>query len=392
MRHEGELKDVSIERPMPWRQRQDFDETMKPLLATMLTPYVALSELAFVAQSYPALALPEPVERLRLKRAELDAIKSITGHEYAWLEYAQIEGDDFLFPFVRGVRGSHSIDSWSMSSSEFWVHYVLWCMHSANEHEVVLIDEPETFLAQPGHRPFIDEIARLTLKSKCQTVLVTHSEAIMRRVPRECVRLVTTGPNGASSNDVRNVDVVLRTLSRHRTPLLALIFVEDELATRILQAVLHRFAADRVDQFDIVDSGGKDEVLAATRVAGRSRRIKVLGVLDADQRAAELVGDVLFLPGRTGPETALVESLRSQPGSASEALGVHESDLLFALEATRFVSHQRVFDEIAQSLGLSAGELVADVSIGLWMEQADVAADARMLAEQLIAAIESGTA
>lgn len=379
---DGGFKELAVDRPMPWSH--EWEQGLRPLVATMLTPFMALSDLEYVADNYYSpKGPPEPVALTRLSRRELESVRAITGHEYDWLEYGRIETEDSYFPYVRGVRGSRQVDSWSMSTSEFWVHYVLWCLHTADENEVVLIDEPESFLAQSVHQSFVDEIARLTLKSQCQTFLATHSEDMIRRIPRECVLLVTSGESGASVSGLSDLDIVLRTVSRYRPPISVLAFVEDDLAVRMLKAILRQFARAGAENFDIIDSGGKDEVLAGLRVVRRSRRIKTVGILDGDQRGSTPATDIFFLPGDTSPEAQLLIALRSDLKRGASELGVEISELRLALESARFCSHQRVFEEISQSLGSRSGEEISELAIAIWLEQADTASAARELAERL---------
>jgi ABC-type cobalamin/Fe3+-siderophores transport system ATPase subunit len=382
-------EEIESSPPIDWRARAEVDAALKPLMRTMLTPYRALSELAFASQEHSPQRQEDPVDLVALTRRELDAIHEITGYDYQSLQYGWIEIGDASLPFVEGTRDSRDVNIWSMSSAEFWVHFVLHHLRTADENEVVLIDEPETFLAQPGHRSFIDEIARLTLASKCQTVIATHSESMLRRIPARLVRLVSSSPGGAVVSEVASTGALLRTLGGRVVPIRAVVFVEDDMAVQIVQAILRQYAPEQLEEFDVIDSGGKNKVVQGTEVAGRSRQLGVAGVLDGDQREEYDDADFFLLPGSIAPEAALLDALRSHEQEAAVALRSTTPDLRLALDAARFVSHQQLIRSISQSLGTCTEAEVRDVGLRLWLSEPEAAESARELAESLLAIASS---
>ncbi|WP_427018818.1 hypothetical protein ACQCSX_09925 [Pseudarthrobacter sp. P1] len=109
-----------------------------------------------------------------------------------------------------------------------------------------------------------------------------------------------------------------------------------------------------------------------------------MAVLDADQRDVDESADALYLPGSGVPESALLESLRTRESDAAEKLRVPVSDLRIALEAARFVPHQRVFSAMGASpMGCSANEL-RDVAIDLWLKADEIAGSACALVEAML--------
>lgn len=382
-------EEIEFSRPIDWRARAEVDAALKPLVRTMLTPYMALSELAFASQEHSPQRPEDPVDLVTLKRREVDAIHEITGYDYRSLQYGWVKIGDASLPFVRGTRDSREVNIWSMSSAEFWVHFVLHHLRTADENEVVLIDEPETFLAQPGHRAFIDEIARLTLRSKCQTVIATHSESMLRRIPTRLVRLVSSSPDGAVVSEVASSGALLRTLGGRVVPIRALVFVEDDMAAHVVQTILRQYAPGQLEEFDVIDSGGKDKVVRGAEVAARSRQLLVAGVLDGDQREQYDDADFFFLPGHVAPEVALLGALRTREREAAVALRSTTSDLRLALDAARFVSHQQVIRSISQSLGTCTEAEVRDVGLRFWLSEPETAESARDLAESLLAVVAS---
>ncbi|BCW07360.1 ABC transporter ATP-binding protein [Arthrobacter sp. NtRootA1] len=378
---------VDFSRPIDWKNRRDYDATLQPLVATWLTPFTALSDLSYFSQNWMPTRPGGPLEVADLKRSQVDALQAITGHTYESVAYGRFEDDDQYFPYFRVVRGSHETGVWTMSASEFWVHYVIWHLRSADENEVVLIDEPETFLAQPGHRAFVDEIARLALETGCQVILATHSEVMIRRLPVEVIRQVSSTVRGAVVSEVASTEALLRILGRSQTPLSLLVFVEDEMASQIVHFFLGCYAPDRAAQVDVIDSGGKDEVVRGVNISGRSRRLRTVGVLDGDQSDRYDDEGLLFLPGVVAPELLLLEVLRRRDHDAAGRLGVTIPDLLIAIDAARFVPHQRVFEVMSEALVSSKADDLVRVALCMWLEDETTAAAARRLVEQKLALV-----
>ncbi|MCX0271213.1 ATP-binding protein [Nocardia zapadnayensis] len=215
MTRENVRQEFEYKRPIGW-QSQTFDEPVASLVVTTLTTERAMWDLGIISQEFPNIDTVNLVNVTRATKKERDAVRDITGHEYSQLEYGRIVGFEENMPFTQGYRNSRVVDTWTMSDSEIWVHYVLKSLRDADPNEVVLIDEPESFLAQPGHRAFIDEIARLTLASGCQTIIATHSDIMVRRVPASLIRQVTQGRDGALVAEVQQTEALLRALAAQR--------------------------------------------------------------------------------------------------------------------------------------------------------------------------------
>ncbi|GAB3176164.1 hypothetical protein GCM10027059_50620 [Myceligenerans halotolerans] len=349
----------------------------------MLSPFTVQNDLAYVVDN--SGLIHDVTAGHRFESKHLKVLRRITGRNYDWLEYSWYEEVEPL-PYLRGERDGVPFDSSTMSHAEHWVTHVLWHLEFARAGDLVLIDEPETFLAAPGHRAFIDEIARRTLDKKCQAIVVTHAEAMIGRVPPKCVRQVTRGPDGARVSQVGSTDAVLQALSLAPRSVTGVAFVEDVLAARMARRILERHGGHRAGELDIIASGGNDVVAKAVDIVGRSQRLVALGILDGDQRSDSTDGGFLFLPGAM-PEEELLKALTVHAARASRELGVPEADLHLALDRARFVNHQRVFSSIGMSLGRHESGEIADLAIDLWLEDPGIDGQARQLAQDALQAL-----
>ncbi|MBF6468804.1 AAA family ATPase [Nocardia beijingensis] len=305
--------------------------------------------------------------------AEVRLLRDITGRHYDEVRWYTYEaGKGFVVPIPEGVADGRIVPAERMSRGELWVHFLLYVLRTARPGSTLFIDEPETYLSPVGHVALFDELARSTLARGVQTVVATHSTAMIARTPASMLRVLTPGPDGVRVIRPATTEAALRTLG-HRTPLGSVVFVEDVLARRMVIAALARLDRSLAEQVDVVDAGGRDEALAGARVLSRSQGLRVCVLLDGDQREA-VIGErgflVDFLPGQV-PDEELLRRVRADPGALSDLLGQSAEDVILALDRTRFANHQFWFSAVAAYLGVDEHVLVG-LLIGLWLRDGEI--------------------
>ena len=87
------------------------------------------------------------------------------------------------------------------------------------------------------------------------------------------------------------------------------------------------------------------------------------------------------------PELLLLEVLRRRDHDAAARLGATTPDLLIAIDAARFVPHQRVFDVMSEALASAKADDLVRVALSMWLEDDSTAAAARRLVEQMLALV-----
>ncbi|WFR65746.1 AAA family ATPase [Curtobacterium flaccumfaciens] len=311
-------------------------------------------------------SLGDEYESSALSPRELQAFGRVTGHRYEEFVTTLVNTDREYLPLFHGKRGGRPFTTFTMSRGEYWAAYMLWALREASRDEVVLIDEPETFLAGPAHAPLVDEIARISSSNGCQVILATHSTPIIEHVPATALRLVHGAPGGSVVFDDVDAETVLRTLARPATGVSSIVFVEDELASRIVRSILDRRVPHLSTTVEVIPSGGEAEARAAARVVSRASRLRIAVVLDGDLRDKADPRGVSFLPGRSAPEVELLEALRSRTDEVAAALGVEQSSLAMALAGASVGDHHRAFSRIGGAIGREEGRVLEAV-ISVWM-------------------------
>jgi hypothetical protein len=66
---------------------------------------------------------------------------------------------------------------------------------------------------------------------------------------------------------------------------------------------------------------------------------------------------------------------------------VNHPDLLIAIDAARFVPHQRVFEVMSAALASTKADDLIRVALSMWLEDDSTAAAGRQLVEQMLASV-----
>ncbi|MDX3002035.1 AAA family ATPase [Kribbella solani] len=332
----------------------------------------------------------EPIYRTRLsaaeayKKDESVRLRGILGKTYERLAWQQCDANGLDIPYFSVRSNGRDYGSDAMSTGEVWVHHVLWILRTASPSNIVLIDEPESFLSPAGHAAFLNEIARKSLASNAQVIVSTHSAAMIAATPTEFIRVITSGTSGAAVIQPSTTAGVLRVLGQE-PGIRAVVVVEDEFAARVVKRVLSVLAPDIVGSVEVVKAEGADSAISIGCALGSASRLRSCVVLDGDQRGRMLRGpeavSVAYLPGDI-PEVAVSASSRSNPAALARMLGRAPDAIDFALEINRFDDHHDWFAATAMSLDVSIDVLI-DSIILVWLTDEATSGEVTELVEQV---------
>jgi hypothetical protein len=330
--------------------KQDIGDSFS---AWYLDPVSSFANLQFLWDNYDFTSEPASYEsEYYLRRADLDAMNNILGRRYdkVKIRSGKVDNtadDNMAVPFIRAQLGSRTFDNTVMSQGELWVHYTNWFMeHEATKGCLALLDEPETFLAAQGRRPFIDYVAQLALRNHHQLIIGTHSSEILSRFPITNTRICVPGDSGihiiapeslAQIYDSVGIDMPIRGLA----------LVEDELAKTVLTSIFARYDTALTREIEIIPVEGASEVLKAKSILTKSNRLVSFAILDADQRSHlsdRISNDVTppfyFLPGIKSPEDQLIMNAHDQVDWISDVLGISSDRIIIAVRSCQHLDHQ----------------------------------------------------
>ncbi|WP_436757760.1 hypothetical protein [Streptosporangium sp. V21-05] len=361
----------------------------------------AFGELQILYDDYPRNGSFVSKERsiYQLSRVDLDGIRNILGRNYDQVTVNPVvisEGTadthEECCPYVIATSGDHIIDSGKMSLGEIWVHYVLnWTMTTYLEPgDLIMVDEPESFLSSMGQRPMIDEIARRTLAKEAQLLVATHSPEVLGRFPLENIRMCVR--NGQKIRVITpNSRAQIRDSVGIETPVKAFVLVEDEFAKTLFQSLCGELAPWLLRELEIISAGSASEVLSGIRVFARSSQFKSFAILDGDQRDSSLAKKssdlkILFLPGSQEPEDELLNNATLELEWLSEILARSVDHLLSAISDCSNLDHQYKLKFLATRLGHHEAFLIHSL-IRAWLRNPQV----KQEADSIIATIEGAS-
>ncbi len=344
--------------------------------ASILSSASFADNLSFYFQELKACT-EEVQHEQALKTPEKAALKNILGRSYDSITVKTIAIDrDWMAPYIIATENGRTFDSTKMSLGELWTHWIRW-EQQRWARSTFMLDEPEAFLAARGHRPLIDEVARIALAQDQQILVATHSSGVLSRFPVANMRMCLRGSAGKirivrpeSLDQVRNaigLDIPVETIA----------VVEDEFAKRVLTCIFGFFGKP-LGGIEIVASDGASGVIAATRSLASAKRLKVVGVLDGDQKGSVQMAGLTTLPGTRDPETQLLDHALLNPHLISGRLSRSLDAVLAAIDDCRFVEHQYQLELLAKRLGLDIGHVVTTL-VDCWLERPEVRDEAASL-------------
>ncbi|MEE6295332.1 hypothetical protein [Georgenia wangjunii] len=365
----------------------DLKEPPEPWHISALSVF---SDLQFLFQEYPGVRGANLGELQHQYTApELQVLSTILGRNYDELRsYAYVvdhlEGRDFIEPFVRGCVNGRPVETGSMGSGEVWVHYVLAHALRLDWPGPLLLDEPESFLSPRGHRPFVDEIARLSLARQQQVIVATHSEQVMSRFSLTAMRLAVETEDGTMLVAPSSQSQVRDALG-YDSPLSLILVVEDRFAATVLTTSISQLAPGLLRSIEVVPAEGSDDARRAARVLSALRRLRCIAVLDGDERSTRGKGaGVRFLPGSRNPEEELLTAAGKHTDVLASELGRSVADVMAAIDRCSAIEHQYIPQTFARSLGHQEA-VVIRAMVKCWL----AADEALRQATELVSEFES---
>jgi AAA domain, putative AbiEii toxin, Type IV TA system len=359
------------------------------------SPIYMFAELAILFQNYSWETTHfGETDRSELKTSRVRVINEILGRSYDHIQiYSKSDEDaQFYGPYVVASGGDSRIDSSMMSQGELWVHYVLsWLLDiEASLGDLLLLDEPESFLAPRAQRPFIDEMARQVLANESQLIIGTHSPEVLARFPLDNIRMCINSDDGIRVIKPSSV-VQIRESIGLETAIRMVILVEDELAATLLRGLFARYDIALNRETEVVAAEGEATVIRGLEALQKLRRLNCAGVLDADQKArpANARGlPVYFLPGASAPEIELTSAAGRAADVLANRLSVAPNDVRAAISACSGMDHQRWMSVIAGHLSLPEPVLVHEL-VQVWLLEPQISEAAAILVQSLRARLLS---
>jgi predicted ATPase len=324
------------------------------------------------AQNFSATAglaeLVEGFQPLELTHDTLDDVRYLLRREYESVRVYEVELADTVLPFFCVNYLGHEYDSRTMGSGELSTLTLWWAIERSTEGEILLIEEPESFVSSASQNALVEHISREALRKKLNVIMTSHSPAIILRLPEGSGRFLVRTTAGVQYEPHPLPE--LRARIGIQPTRLAVIYVEDRVAAAFARAWLAWGSPQlsAICEIRVAADGVSDIEMKMKHLPGDLSGVRFFGLADGDARdeiakdlAAgrvrdEVVDKIGFLPGDKAPEMILMECAVENAIALGEDFGKDVPQLLAALEGK---DKHDWFLDFSRTLGLPPPQIVS---------------------------------
>jgi hypothetical protein len=171
-------------------------------------------------------------------------------------------------------------------------------------------------------------------------------------------------------------------------PVRALALVEDDLAKQLLSEIFSQYDIALTREVEIIPAGGASEVVSGLRILQQMNRLKVVGILDADERpkiesrVPAKADPIFFLPGNHTPEEELLFAGRREAAWIAEIMGRTVNDIIIAINSCENLDHQYQIRYLASQFGRSESAVIF-IFTQAWLHNGHIGRQAEMLVKDM---------
>lgn len=349
------LKDSSGESKVYW-----FDPTIQvPYLLHLLRHDRSLSDLW------------EGVGPRRLSAIELEDISGLVGRVYSEAEFYEIadyQGHEVI-PYFRVTCCGEKYASEDMGLGELSLLFLYWMLGRLRFGSVLLMEEPETFIAPKSQRTLVDVVAAHADQKSLFVVVTSHSGIIAQRVPNTHIDFLSR--RGKTVTFFRDPPRHLLRDGLALVPPRSLIaLVEDVAAALFAKALLESGNSKYVSHCGIFVAGGESEITKVLEIIspGDQGAVTIIGLFDGDMRGKlpkKTNWQTMCLPGNSPPEVMAQEFLEGQYENLEEILSRPKARIIYALGAVAGMNHHDWLAGLCAALLMSTEELFRRIADGM---------------------------
>ncbi|MED3056085.1 AAA family ATPase [Bacillus thuringiensis] len=308
--------------------------------------------------------LLDSLEPIVFNKDELRELSYIVGKEYKSCSIFELELDDREIPYFRVDTGDITYGTELMGLGEISILYILWNMKRISNKSIMVIDEPETYLAHRSQIGILDVMARYSSEKSIWMIVSTHSFGILNRIPPDHIKLLTRVGDNVRITTHNNESIYLNALGMPKQKA-GVIFVEDRVAREFIRLWIGKFAPHFLQKYLIKDVGSASEIRCTLQFPLLEEWINIIGVFDGDQRNQITEKDkskfnwpCTFLPSNEPPEKILKDATRNNVEGLARILQKDINELHIILGSLEGKDHHDWIIDLHKELGLGFDALM----------------------------------
>lgn len=301
-----------------------------------------------------------PIAPLKLNTDDLELASYLVNRRYSDLAIYEI--NDYAgferFPYFEASADGKSYGSENMGMGELCLLLAFWTLKNAAKNSVIVLEEPETHVSPRSQNCLMNIIAKFSTEMGLWCILATHSPTIIRRVPREHIKLITRGETHSVVVNTPKYVEIARILGGGIAFKGALL-VEDEEAKGFLLGIMEEFDSDLLNQFEVLNAGSVTGITSALASMPLTKEwLTLVGIYDGDQRQAQqrrTSWPIGFLPGDVAPSELLRALLVNTPeirASLVREFGKSENDISVAMNYVEGTDHHDLVRHFSSALNM----------------------------------------
>lgn len=300
---------------------------------------------------------------------QLEEINYLIGSEYDKVTVVEVD-DEITYlgsiPFFKVQSSGVNYDSRTMGTGEHFLLYLFWMLEkiSLGKVQIVLLEEPESFVGIQSQMRLMNIIAMLCNKYLCSFYVTSHSPFIIRKIDDNhvCVVLRTSGVTSFLEPDGgQNTNVFLGSEEFKD----GTFFVEDRVAKIFLQIILEEELPSINRRYLIAVGGSESEITTKlTAISSDAVNYNLYGIYDGDQKAnleeIECSWPITVLPVQKDIETEMQELFKTveMKKKLAEKIGKKESDTLAAFTLVAGMDHHDWLLDLCKYLSIDEKVLI----------------------------------
>lgn len=281
-------------------------------------------------------------ESYTLSSDELNFVKHLMYRGYTRIDIYELEIDLGLdnkwssFPYFYVERNGNRYGVEHLGLGGLSGLLVFWSIFRKKKNSILLLDEPESYLSAQFQMAISDLIAYAAAERNISTVLASHSDLIVNRIPPERRIITLATPQGMKCTNAQRSPEHLSVLCQSKD-IKYVFVVEDRAAMILLKEMLSKYSPIPLRSIEVCYAGSASEVVKSLNdlIDGFDYiDVKFIGVLDGDQESVRHQCNKIlyYLPGKKDPEEVVRDAIAEYSLISATSFGVEQMLITAAVE------------------------------------------------------------
>lgn len=315
--------------------------------------------------------LLEQYEKFEYTEDMRDEISYLIGKDYDQIELIEVD-DEISRPYFIVNSCGVEYRSVDMGIGEHFIFYAHWLLRRMHTSDIVIIEEPETFVSINSQKNLMNYLAKLACKNGIIFIITTHSPFILDKVDVDNISIISKFGSSTTVINPESKEAVLEQLGLHFVKE-GIIYFEDDVALFFFKRLISQLGFYNIKKkydLEIVDGeSGISNMLKYPKTLNFKYRI--VGVYDGDMiERIEKIKDKFafeyyFLPSIIGVEKSFKKIITSYPNLLEKSYG--KEDLIGFLSTIAGEEPHDWLIELEKKLAIGKNELVSLLT-DEWME------------------------